>query len=61
MTALGTRDVGFGVFVRCVVEVGAGVLTVAEDVGGTSIVAGVVVQAINASIIAISSSGIADL
>ena len=61
MTALGTKGVGVNVFVGCVVEVAAGVITVADGVGGDSIVSGAGAQPIKASIMAISNSGIADL
>ncbi len=61
MTALGTKGVGVNLFVGCVVEVAASVITVADGVGRDSIVAGAGAQPIKASIMAISNSGIADL
>lgn len=61
MMALGTKGVDSGVFVGCVVEVAAGVLTVADGVGGALMVAVAGAQPIKASTMAISKSGIADL
>ena len=63
ITALGTKGVTVtvGISDDWVDGVTVSKTPVADGVGSTSIVAGVVVQAMNASIIAISSNGFADL